>query len=98
MLRTLIKQVWKVSAIYLMWTIIHYSASNLYSKLCNPLTLIGFASSPFIITAPHCYAFRWCIKHGADALISMWVVLGTWIVSCLTPIRNSTTTSTSTST
>jgi len=90
MVRALVRQGWKVSAIYLVWTIIHYSASNFYSKLCNPLTLIGFVSSPFIISAPHCYALRWCIKHGADALISMWIVLGTWLLSCLAPIKNST--------
>lgn len=80
---SLIKQVWKVSGIYLIWTILHYSSSHLYTTFCTPFSLSGIISSPFLITTPHCYAFRWCINNGADALNSMWVVLGTWILSHL---------------
>ena len=83
MIKSLLKQCWKVSGIYLIWATLHYSSSHLYTKFCTPLTIAGFAASPFLITAPHCYGFRWCINHGADALSSMWVVLGTWLLSCL---------------
>jgi len=79
----LIKQVWKVCGIYLVWTILHFGASQLYTKFCTPLTLIGFISSPFLVTSPHCQAFKWCINNGSDALSSMWIVFGTWIISHL---------------
>lgn len=79
----LVKQVWKISGIYLIWTILHYSSSHLYTKFCTPFSLTGIVSSPFLITTPHCYAFRWCINNGANALNSMWVVFGTWLLSHL---------------
>jgi len=79
----LIKQVWRVSGIYLVWTILHFCASQLYTKFCTPLNLIGFISSPFLVTTPHCQAFKWCINNGSDALSSMWIVFGTWIISHL---------------
>jgi len=79
----LIKQVWKVCGIYLVWKILHFGASQLYTKFCTPLTLIGFISSPFLVTSPHCQAFKWCINNGSDALSSMWIVFGTWIISYL---------------
>ena len=83
MIKSLIKQTWKVSGIYLVWTTLHYSSSHMYTHFCTNLSLSGFLTSPFLITAPHCHGFRWCINHGADALSSMWVVMGTWLLSCL---------------
>lgn len=83
MLKSVIKQAWKVGGIYLVWISLHYTSSNLYAKLCTPLSVAGFVTSPFLVASPHCFAFRWCIKHGADAISSMWVVLGTWFLSCL---------------
>ena len=85
MLKSIVNNSWKLSVIYFIWVIIHFSSSHLYSKFCNDFSLIGFVSSPFMITAPHCIAFRWSIRHGADALTSMWIFLGTWLLSCLTP-------------
>jgi hypothetical protein len=83
MIKSLVKHCWKVSGIYLIWTILHYSSSHLYTHFCTPLSISGFFTSPMLISTPHCYGFRWCINHGADALNSMWIVLGTWILSCL---------------
>lgn len=85
MIKSIIKHLWKVCAIYFTWTILHFTSSHLYSKFCNELTLFGFITSPFLVTSPHCTAFRWCIKYGSEALTSMWIVLGTWLLSCLTP-------------
>ena len=90
MLKIIIKHTWKVSSIYFIWTLLHFISSHLYTKFCNNLSLSGFIMSPFMITSPHCHAFRWCIRYGAEALTSMWVVLGTWLLSCLTPNMKST--------
>lgn len=84
----IIKHVSKLGAIYLTWSVLHFSSSHLYATFCNELSIIGFVASPFLVTSPHCCAFRWCIKYGAEALTSMWIVLGTWILSCLTPTIN----------
>ena len=83
MIKSIVKQAWKVGGIYFVWATLHYTSSHLYTHFCTPLNFYGFISSPFLITSPHCYGFRWCINHGSDALSSMWVVLGTWFLSCL---------------
>ena len=83
-MRSFIKQVWKVGGIYFIWSVLHFSSIHLYQKFCTPFTISGFISSPFLVTTPHCRAFRWCIKNGADALNSMWVIFGTWVINFLT--------------
>ena len=67
------------SGIYLIWVILHYSASHLYIQFCVPNTIIGFLMSPFMTATPHCQALRWIVFNGANMINNMWVVLGTWI-------------------
>jgi hypothetical protein len=71
----------KISAIYIVWICLHYVSSYLYIQLCVPYSWVGFFASPFLITSPHCKAFRWMIYTGASIIENMWLLLGIWICS-----------------
>jgi hypothetical protein len=38
----------KIGGIYVVWILLHYFSSQLYSKLCTPNNLFGFIMSPFL--------------------------------------------------
>jgi hypothetical protein len=37
--------------------------------------------SPFMAAAPHCQALRWAIYNGGNNIVSMWLILGMWLMS-----------------
>lgn len=78
-----IKTLWQLAGIYILWIILHYIASWLYSYWCTPWGIAGFIITPFIINSPHCTALRWCIVHGAETLTAMWIIMGSWLVTKL---------------
>lgn len=82
-IKIFIRNTWKVSSIYVLWIFIHYIASHLYVIYCTPSNIIGFVASPIIVSSPHCTGIRWCITKGADTIIAMWIILGTWIATSL---------------
>jgi hypothetical protein len=69
---------WCLTNIYVVWILMHHAAANLYATYCTPITFFGILAAPFIIATPHCVGLRWCINRGADTMIGMWIVLGTW--------------------
>lgn len=75
--------VWKIGGIYIVWCSLHYVTSQLYVYYCTPYTLLGFITAPFMVATPQCTGLRWCITHGAQTIISMWLVLGTWFIQKL---------------
>lgn len=81
------RAVWKAAkrglVVYGAWTGIHYAAAHLYPKHCAPGGLEGLIMSTFLSASPQCIAIRWCINKGSAAMISMWVVLGSWCASHL---------------
>lgn len=77
----IIKFIIHISGIYILWIILHYFASHLYTKLCTPNTIIGFLTAPFLTTTPHCQGLRWVVYNGANFINNMWLVFGTWICS-----------------
>ena len=66
---------------YVAVVIIHYSSAHAYTRYCVPLGWYGFSISPFIISTPHCQAFRWAIHHFSRSIEIMWTVLGTWMAT-----------------
>jgi len=78
-----LNQLWNVGKIYIIWILVYYIASQLYFIYCVPLTVMGFMTAPILVTSPYCMAFRWCITHGAEVITSMWLILGTWLISLL---------------
>ena len=85
-----IKFVIKISGLYIIWIILHYTASHLYIKLCVPNTIIGFLMSPFMTATPHCQGLRWLIYNAAIMINNMWILFGAWICSTLLFINNET--------
>ena len=83
----IIKQVWMVGGIYIIWVCLHFAASHLYTHFCTPLTWAGFVLSPFLVASPHCHALRWCIDNGGNAISTMWVVFGTWLATRFLYVR-----------
>ena len=71
----------KVVGMYLLWILLHYVGSHIYVRLCVPNTIYGFIVSPFLTSAPHCQALRWCIYNGANIINYMWLEFGAWISS-----------------
>ena len=75
--------VWKIGGIYIVWCSLHHITSQLYVYYCTPYTIWGFIAAPFMVATPQCTGLRWCIMHGAETIISMWLVLGAWFVQKL---------------
>jgi hypothetical protein len=78
----------KISGVYILWIILHFCASYLYTKLCVPTTFIGLLMSPFLTTTPHCQGLRWVIYNGANIINNMWLVIVTWICANIMGINN----------
>lgn len=74
------KLVKSVATLYACWIVMHYAATNLYPVVCAPPTIKGFFMSPFMVTTPPCIALRWVIESGANAITSMWVMVGAWCI------------------
>jgi len=73
----------KVSGIYLLWILLHFTASHLYINLCVPKTIVGFLMSPFMTATPHCQGLRWVVYNAANMINNMWIMFGAWICSTI---------------
>lgn len=82
-IKSICRATWSVTGIYIIWTSIHFFATQLYAKYCTPYSIWGYLMAPFIVSSPHCTGLRWCISKGADTMISMWLVMGTWMATRL---------------
>lgn len=82
-IKSALKSAKEICGIYILWILLHYIASHLYIQFCVPLTIRGFLMAPFLTPTPHCQALRWAIYTGANAINSMWAVLGVWMCSKL---------------
>ena len=75
-------------SMYIIWIILHYSCSNIYSYHCTPLTITGFLLSPFYAVSPQCKALRWVIYNSGNSIEAMWFIIGSLIVKKLIPYNN----------
>jgi hypothetical protein len=69
--------------LYILWISLHYIASHLYVYFCTFPSIVGFITSPFLVSTPHCVALRWTIANSADKIQSMWVIIGTCFISSM---------------
>ncbi len=76
------------TGIIMLWIFLHFATPHLYVYFCTPATLMGFVASPFIATAPHCIALRWCIYNSGNIITSMWMLIGAWLVRKLLDQKN----------
>lgn len=75
------KYIYRVSAIYIFWILLHYITAHMYVRYCATPSIYGFIISPFLISAPHCSAMRWVFAKGGTIIESMWILVGTWLCS-----------------
>jgi len=75
------------NSIYGLWVVLHFLGAHLYTEWCAPKTFIGFITSPFLISSPHCVGLRWIINEGANSINAMWVILGTWFIGTFVTIK-----------
>ena len=59
---------------------LHYSAANLYPRMCTPVTVIGFIMSPFMVIAPHCAGLRWLITFTGTQIQNMWLWVAGYLI------------------
>ena len=77
----------RVTALYLLWVVMHYAAAHVYTELCVPPTLKGFMMSPFMTATPHCAGMRWLMQTGASSINAIWLILGAVFIKYITPIE-----------
>ena len=73
--------VYDASKIYLLWVVLHFSASQVYVPICSPFSFWGFIITPILAATPQCKALRWVITTGGSTMETMWVILGVWLCS-----------------
>jgi len=73
--------VYDASKIYLLWVLLHFSASQVYVPICSPFSFWGFIITPILAATPQCKALRWIINTGGSTMETMWVILGVWLCS-----------------
>jgi len=91
----IVRVIVNIAGIYLLWILLHYTASHMYIKFCVPSDLTGFLISPFLTSTPHCQGLRWLIYNGATMINNMWMVIGAWICANLLLLNNNPTATTS---
>lgn len=78
-LNTILKYIFDIAGIFILWIVLHFIAANLYQMFCAELSVFGFIKSIFVAQAPYCIAMRWVIYNGGNSINSMWISLGLWI-------------------
>lgn len=80
----LLKKIIRIVFIYSMYIIAHYTAANLYQRICVPIGWIGFLTSPFATTLPQCQALRWIVYNTGNYITAMWLLFGLWLLNIVT--------------
>jgi len=75
-----------ITKVYILWVIIHYISVQLYVKHCVPSSILGFITSPILVSSPHCKAMRWMLHTGANTIDNMWNTIGVWFSTKLLQI------------
>ena len=78
---TVVWLVYDASKIYLLWVLLHFTASQIYVPTCSPFSFWGFIITPILAATPQCKALRWVITTGGSTMETMWVILGVWLCS-----------------
>ena len=82
-----LKWVYFVSKVYIIWITIHYISCQLYVHYCVPTGITGYLLSPFLVSSPQCKALRWAFYNGGNIIDNMWNYLGVWASTQLLKIE-----------
>ena len=68
----------------MLWCILHYGTSHIYTYYCTPTNILGFFASPLLAMSPVCKAVNWVRMVSIYTIENMWYVFGIWISSHMT--------------
>jgi len=81
--KNMYKTIIRTIAVYLCWLIVYFASTHLYTHFCTNLSVYGFLTAPFMTQTPHCRAFLWSISNGVTIIDTMWVLIGSFILSLI---------------
>ena len=81
--KNMYKTIIRTIAVYLCWLIVYFASTHLYTHFCTNLSVYGFLTAPFMTQTPHCRAFLWSISNGVTIIDTMWVLIGSFIISLI---------------
>ena len=79
--KTILRNVWDVAGVFIIWIVIHYASARFYPTFCAEEGLFGLVKSVFVTQAPHCVAMRWIIYNGGNMITTMWLTLSIWLTT-----------------
>jgi len=82
-----LKWLYFISKLYIIWITIHYISCQLYVHYCVPSGIMGYLISPLLVSSPHCKALRWAFYNGGNIIDNMWNYLGIWCSTQLLKIE-----------
>jgi nucleoside permease NupC len=82
-----LKWLYFISKMYIIWITIHYISCQLYVHYCVPSGITGYLLSPFLVSSPQCKALRWAFYNGGNIIDNMWNYLGVWASTQLLKIE-----------
>jgi hypothetical protein len=82
-----LKWLYFISKVYIIWITIHYISCQLYVHYCVPTGITGYLLSPFLVSSPQCKALRWAFYNGGNIIDNMWNYLGVWASTQLLKIE-----------
>jgi hypothetical protein len=82
-----LKWLYFISKVYIIWITIHYISCQLYVHYCVPSGITGYLLSPFLVSSPQCKALRWAFYNGGNIIDNMWNYLGVWASTQLLKIE-----------
>ena len=72
---------------FIAWTGIHWGISNLYVRVCTPMSGLGFLQTLYLSQSGYCNAFRWAHHTSASAMDQTFSIILAWSMlrlSCYT--------------
>ena len=79
-----INLIFNLFGFYILWILLHFASSHMYSYHCTHLSLSGLFFSPLVVSTPQCIALRWMISEGSNTIVTMWFVSGSYILKKIT--------------
>lgn len=68
---------------YILWILINFISSNLYTIYCVDNSLYGLLFSPIMTINPHCKLFRWSIYTSGNVIENIVYIFIAYIFSVL---------------
>ena len=64
----------------IIWVIIHWAATKIYSEQCSGNTILKVIWSPIISQTPPCKGLLWLINTSSEAMKHIWLFAGSYTI------------------